>query len=145
MAVQRDNPYPNFNFVVDIGASDGELGFAEAEIPAAEIDVIEYREGNDPPTAVRKLPGRVRYGNVVLRRGIDGGLSAWEWFRAVRDGDLERRDITITLLDETRSPVLRWRLRRAFPVKLEAGDLNAQGNEVVIETLELTHDGLELD
>ena len=145
MAVQRKNPYANYNFSVDIGASVGELGFAEAEIPAAEIDVIEYREGNDLPTAVRKLPGRVRYGNVVLRRGVDGGLSIWEWFKAARDGQLERRHVTITLLDEQRNPVQQWRLRDAWPTKYDASDLNAKGNEVVIETLELAHEGFEIE
>jgi phage tail-like protein len=145
VAVQRKNPYSNYNFSVDIGASVGELGFAEAEIPAAEIDVIEYREGNDLPTAVRRLPGRVRYGNVVLRRGVDGGLSLWEWFKATRDGQLERRNVTITLLDEQRNPVQQWRLRDAWPTKYDASDLNAKGNEVVIELLELAHEGFEIE
>lgn len=145
MAVQRDNPYPNFNFSVDIGASVGEIGFAEAEIPSAEIAVIEYREGGAHTSAVRKLPGRVTYGNVVLHRGIDGGLSLWEWFKETRDGNLSRRNVTVTLLDETRNPVQTWRFRDAWPVKYVTSDLNAQGNEVVIETLELAHEGLEIE
>ena len=145
MAVQRENPYANFNFSVDIGAAVGEIGFAEADIPAAEIGVIEYREGADRTSAVRKLPGRVRYGNVVLRRGIDGGLSLWEWFKEVRDGNLSRRDVTITLLDEARNPVQQWRLRQAWPVKYDPSDLNAKGNEVAIETLELAVEGIEIE
>jgi phage tail-like protein len=145
VAVQRENPYPNFNFSVDIGASVGEIGFAEVEIPAAEIDVIEYREGNDLPTAVRKLPGRVRYGNVVLRRGIDGELAVWEWFKATRDGQLERRNVTITLLDEQRNTVQQWRLRDAWPVKYDPSDLNAKGNEIAIETLELACESIDVD
>jgi phage tail-like protein len=145
VAVQRDNPYPNFNFSVDIGASVGEIGFAGAEIPAAEIGVIEYREGADRASAVRKLPGRVSYGNVVLHRGIDGGRSLWEWFKAVRDGDLQRRNVVITLHDERHESVQRWLLRDAWPVKYVTSDLNAQGNEVVIETLELAHEGFEIE
>ncbi len=145
MAVQRDNPYPNFNFSVDIGAAVGEIGFAEAEIPAAEIGVIEYREGADRTSAARKLPGRVSYGNVVLRRGIDGGLSLWEWFKETRDGNLSRRDVLITLLDEARNPVQQWRLRGAWPVKYDPSDLNAKGNEIAIETLELAVESIDLD
>ena len=144
MAVQRKNPYANFNFLVNLGLEQ-ELGFSEVELPAAEIQTIEYREGSEPTSGARKLPGRVRYGNVVLRRGLAGDLELWDWFRAVRDGDVERRNVTITLLDEARTPVLQWRLRNAFPVKIESSDLNAKGNEVVIETLELTHEGLELE
>lgn len=145
MAVQRENPYGNYNFSVDIGASVGEIGFAEVEIPSAEIDVIEYREGADRVTAVRKLPGRARYGNVVLRRGIDGGLSIWEWFKAARDGQVERRNVTITLLDEQRNAVLQWRLRDAWPVKYDPSDLNAKGNEVLIETLELAVESIDVE
>jgi phage tail-like protein len=144
VAVQRRNPYPNFNFAVDIGGG-GEIAFAEVEIPAAEVDVIEYREGADRTNAVRKLPGRVRYGNVVLRRGTDGGLDLWNWFKAVRDGQLERRDVTITLLDEKREPVQQWRLRDAWPAKYDPSDLNAKGNEVAIETLELAVEGIEIE
>lgn len=144
MAVQRENPYPNFNFTVDLGIGE-ELQFAEVELPAAELEVIEYREGGDPASSSRKLPGRARYGNVVLRRGISGRLELWEWFKAVRDGQPVRRDVRITLLDEQRQPVQRWILRDAWPAKLEAGPLNAKGNEVAIELLELAVEGIEID
>ena len=145
MAVQRDNPYANFNFVVDAGFAEGEIGFAEVEIPAAEIEAIEDREGGDRTNASRKLPGRVRYGNVVLRRGVTGTLALWEWFKAVRDDQLERRNVTITLLDEQRQPVQRWLLRDAWPVKYDPSELNAKGNEVVVELLELVCESIEVD
>ena len=144
MAVQRDNPYANYNFAVDIGGG-AEIEFAVVEIPSAEIEAIEYREGGDRTSAARKLPGRVRYGNVVLRRGISGRLDLWEWFKAVRDGQPARRDVTITLLDEQRQPVQRWLLRGAWPVKYDPTDLNGKGNEVLIETLELAVEGIELE
>jgi phage tail-like protein len=144
VAVQRDNPYPNFNFVVAIDGLD-ELAFAEVELPAAEIEAIEYREGGDRTNASRKLPGRVRYGNVVLRRGISGRLDLWQWFQAVRDGQLDRRNVTVTLLDESRNPVQQWRFRNAWPAKYDPSDLNAKGNEVAVELLELAVESIEVD
>ena len=144
MAVQRDNPYPNFNFTVDIGVGE-ELGFSEIDLPSGEIEVIEYREGGDRVNAARKLPGLAKYTNVTLRRGITGRTDLFEWWKTVRDGQVQRRDVTITLLDEQRQPVLRWLLRNAWPVKIEAPALNATGNEVAIETLELAHEGLEIE
>ena len=144
MAVQRKNPYPNFNFVVEIGGGE-EIAFAEVELPAAEIEVIEYREGADGPSSSRKLPGRVRYGNVVLRRGVSGRLDLWEWFKSVRDGQLQRRDVTITLLDEQRQAVQRWLLRDAWPTKYDPSDLNAKGNEVFVELLELAVESIEVE
>ena len=145
MAVQRDNPYPNFNFEVSIvGVADDNLGFSEVELPSGEIEVIEYREGRDAAT-VRKLPGLVKYPNVTLKRGVNGYLELYNWWKAARDGNVRRTDVTIKLLDEQRQEVMRWNLSRAWPVKVEAGPLNAQGNEVAIETLELAHEGFELE
>ncbi len=144
MAVQRDNPHLNFNFTVDIGVGD-ELGFSEVEGLAGEIEVIEYREGADRVNTARKLPGLAKYPNVILKRGITGRTDLFEWWKSVRDGQVQRRNVTITLLDEQRQPVLRWLLRNAWPVKLEGPTLNATGNEVAIETLELAHEGLEID
>ena len=144
MAVQRDNPYLNFNFLVDLGLGD-EMGFSEVEVPSGEIEVIEYREGGDRVNSARKLPGLTKYPNVTLKRGITGRTDLFEWWKSVRDGQVQRRNVTITLLDEQRQAVLRWHLRDAFPVKLEGPTLNATGNEVAIETLELAHEGLEIE
>ena len=143
MAVQRDNPYPNHNFAVDIGTGDA-IGFSDVDLPSGEIAVIEYREGTDR-TSVRKLPGLVKSTNATFKRGITGNLELFEWWRTARDGQLLRRNVTITLLDEQHQPVLRWLLRDAWPVKLEFRPLNAQANEVAIETLELAHEGFELE
>ena len=145
VAIRRDNPYPNHNFEVSIvGVADDNLGFSEVELPSGEIEVIEYREGRDADT-VRKLPGLVKYPNVTLKRGINGYLELYNWWKAARDGDVRRTDVTIKLLDEQRQEVMRWNLSRAWPVKVEAGPLNAQGNEVAIETLELAHEGFEIE
>jgi phage tail-like protein len=144
VAVQRDNPYLNFNFVVDLGAGD-ELGFSDVEAPTGEIEVIEYREGADRVNTARTLPGLAKYPNVTLKRGITGRTDLFEWWKSVRDGQVMRRNVTITLLDEQRQPVFRWLLRNAWPVKLEGPALNATGNEVAIETLELAHEGLEIE
>jgi phage tail-like protein len=110
-----------------------------------EFEVVEYREGGDHPSGTRKLPGRVSVGNVVLRRGIDRDLSLWNWFRAVRDGDLDRRNVTIVLLDAARADVRRWNVERAWPAVYESGPLHARGNEVVIETLELACERIDIE
>ena len=144
MPVKRDNPYANFNFVVELGGEEAG-GFSEVDLPSGEIEVIEYREGADKVSSARKLPGRVTYANVVLKRGIAGRLELFDWWKSVRDGSPDRRNVSITLLDEARNPVQRWMLRDAWPAKLDYGPLNALGNEVVIETLELAHEGFETE
>jgi phage tail-like protein len=59
-------------------------------------------------------------------------------------GTVERRDILISLLDESHTPVMTWKVHNAWPVKIESGPLNAKGSEVAMETIELVHEGLEM-
>jgi phage tail-like protein len=143
MSPRRD-PFKNYSFLVEI---DGIASSAFKSVSglAAEAEVIEYREGSDPVSSSRKLPGRVEYPNVRLSRGLTTSRDLWDWWRTVVDGSLERRNVAITLLDDSRTPVLRWLLRDAWIAKFEAPDLEAEGNEVAIETIELAHEGLELD
>lgn len=140
---RRDDPYLNFNFLVEI---DGEAaaGFSEADLPAGRIEVVAYREGADRTSAARLLPGRVEYEPLVLRRGFAGDPALFQWWRAVAEGNLDRRNVSVILLDEQRQEVARWNLRRAWPTKWEGPSMRAEGNDVAIETLELAHEGIEL-
>lgn len=140
----RHDPTPAFNFLVEI---DGIVtaGFSECSGLSSETDVIEYREGNERTLGVRKIPGLTRYGNVTLRRGITTNRDLWDWRQTVIDGQVSRRTVAITLLDESAAPVMRWSLREAWIAKIEGPTLRARGNEVAIESIELAHEGLRLD
>lgn len=149
MAIARERPYLNGNFTVDIGTGEVDsvrAGFAEILLPDAAIEVVEYRAGNEKANEPRKLIGSVRYGNLVLRRGLIGELDLYQWWDQARNGDPNaRRTVTITLLPEDRAgPVFTWRFTQAWPVKLGFSDLAAEGNEVVIEELELTFERVEI-
>ncbi len=150
MAVFREQPYGNFNFLVDVGTGNTEsvqAGFSEVVLPEATVEVIEYRNGNDKISAVRKIPGRVQYGNVILKRGMIGTLDLYEWWDQVRTGAGNyRRAVTIQLLNEDRSStVLVWKLINAWPMRYTLGSLVAPGNDVAIESIELCHEGLFLE
>ena len=137
-------PYRTFNFRVEI---DGiaSASFSEVTLPVASIDVVEYREGGDKVSSSRKLPGRARFGNVVLRRGVTRELDLYQWFRAVLSGDLQRRDVLIVLENAEREPVRAWQVRRAWPCRYESPALDARASEVAIETLELACEGIEVE
>jgi phage tail-like protein len=109
----------------------------------SETAVVEYRTGGDPST-VRKVPGLTKYANIVLKRGLTRDLELWNWRKTVVDGKTVRRSGSIILLDESGKQVLRWHFVGGWPVKWEGPALNAQANEVAIETLEIAHEGLEL-
>ena len=143
MAVVRDDPYLAQNFTVEI---DGVTAahFAEVSGLAVEFDVVEYRNGSEDIT-VRKLPGLAKYSNITLKRGIVGDLSLWQWLRTVRQGQVQRRNGVIVLLNEAREPVLRFGFRRGWPCKLVGPTLNAKANSVAIEELVICHEGLEIE
>jgi phage tail-like protein len=140
---RRDDPYLNYNFLVELGGGVA-AGFSEADLPAGRIEAVAYREGADRTSAARLLPGRVEYDTLVLRRGFAGDPELFQWWRAVVQGNVDRRNVSVVLLDEQRQEVARWNLRRAWPTKYEPPSLNGLGNDVAIETLELAHEGIEL-
>ncbi len=139
---KRKDPYENFNFRVEI---DGivQAGFSKVLIPEASVDVVEYREGNEL-SHVRKLPGRVRYGNVLLKWGSTSSQELYNWWKSVRDGNVMRKNMSIVLMDQQRTDVKRWNVREAWPVKYEVAPLDARGNDVLIEELEIANEGVEL-
>lgn len=138
------NPYPGFAFVVEI---DGIATAAFREVAGLEgsVDVIEYREGADPLLSARKLPGLVKYANVLLKRGLTDSRELYDWWRSVAEGKPDRRNVAIVLLDRERNAVRRWLLRDAWPVRYAVAAFDAQQNEIAVETLELAHEGFELD
>jgi phage tail-like protein len=147
MPTYRDDPYAGYNFLITIpGVAEEGLRAAFSEVSGleAEIEVIEYRTGGEDFT-VRKLPGLKKFTNITLKRGIVGDAAFWNWVRAGLQGQVQRVNGTIDLLDETRTPVMRWRFHRGWPCKYSGPSLRAGTSEVAMETLEIAHEGLELD
>jgi phage tail-like protein len=139
----RHDPLGNFRFRLEI---DGLLvaGFSEVSIGETSVDVIEYREGNEPAHA-RKLPGLRKFANVVLKRGVTASMELYDWHRQILQGQIAtaRRNVIVIVEDETGADQARFVVSNAWPAKYEVGQLNAKGNEVFIETLELVNEGIE--
>ncbi len=133
--------HPSYSFVVQIDGFE-DVAFAEATGLGSHIAVVEYRDGSDPAQSVRALPGLVRYDRLVLRRGVAPNFELWEWHRATAEGNVERRNGTISVLDRGREPVVAWRFRNAWVASYRGPDLLARANAVAIETVELVHEGL---
>ena len=141
-APQRDDPFKGFNFLVEI---DGvaRAAFSEVSGLASETAVIEYRAGNEKVNTVRKMPGLTRFGNIVLRRGVTQDEDLWNWRKSIVDGEIDRRNGSIVLLDDSRNEVVRWHFRDGWICKWEGPTLNARANEVAIESIEIAHEGLD--
>ena len=141
---QRIDPYRAFNFVIEIdGVPRG--AFAEVGGLTAEGDSADYREGTDVQPSVRKLVGLRKYTNITLKRGYTADKVLWQWYTNIFNGQADRRNVTIVLLNERREPVLRWNAENAWINKIEGPALKASGNEVAMESIELVHEGLTLE
>lgn len=139
---QRNDPYKAFNFLVEID-NVARAAFSEVSGLESETAVIEYRTGSEH--VMRKLPGLTKFGNITLRRGVTQDRELWDWRQAIVEGNPDRRNGSIILLDDQRNPVVRWKFRNGWPCKWEGPALNAKANEVAIEMLEIAHEGLERD
>jgi phage tail-like protein len=150
MAVLRDLPYAQFNFLVDVGTGQTEgpeAGFQECSGISMTVDVIEYRNGNDKENSPRKLTGLAKVSDVTLKRGLIGSLTLYKWIDQIRNGDQSAlRTVTIQLQNEDHTAVvMTWKLLRARIVKHTTGPLNAKGTDVAMEELTLAYERLELE
>ncbi len=139
-----DYTLPVFHFQVDWGGTN--LGFSEVSGLTIETQVIEYRHGLSRDYAPQKMPGIPQNANITLKRGvISGDNEFYEWLNSTQLNQVERRDLTISLLNENHEPTVTWKVSKAWPVKIESPSLNSTGNEVAIESIEIAHEGLTIE
>ncbi|GAB7025112.1 phage tail protein [Geotalea toluenoxydans] len=143
MAITADYPLPVFHFRVEWGGK--RIGFSEVTGLTQENQAIEYRDGSFPEYSSIKMPGLRKFSNITLKRGVvKSDNDFFAWLSTVKLNTVERRDLAISLLNENHDPVMVWKVHKAFPVKVEGPQLKASGNEVAIESIEIAHEGLEV-
>lgn len=136
-------PLPVFHFTVTWGGK--RVGFSEVTGLTQENQAIEYRDGSFLEYSSIKMPGLRKFSNITLKRGVTKGDNEFfKWLSTVKLNVVERRNLVISLLNEEHAPVMVWKVMNAFPVKVDGPQLKATGNEVAIESIEIAHEGLEL-
>ena len=150
MAVLRERPYVQFNFLVDLGSGNtegAEAGFQECSNIGMEVTVAEYRNGNERENSVRKITGLNKATDVTLKRGVIGSLNLYQWLNDIRNGDQTAyRTVTIHLQNEDHTAVVQtWKLLRARIIKHVSGPMNAKGTDVAMEELSLSYERLEME
>ncbi|HEX8475988.1 MAG TPA: phage tail protein [Pyrinomonadaceae bacterium] len=143
-----NDPYGNFRFSLEV--ENVEVGsFSECGGLSIETKVFEYQEGGNNATTL-KFPETSTYGNVTLKRGVTSSNDLIDWLLDVVNGTFDmslraaEKNLAVVLKDERDEPVKRWNLVRAFPIKWTGPDLKANASEVAIETLEITHEGIQV-
>ena len=148
---KRETPYGAFNFLVNFGGSDAPDsvlgGFSDVSGIGSEINIAEYRNGNEKENHVRKVPGTHKVSDVTLNRGIVSSKDFWDWITEVqREGPSKQRDVSIILRDEAGNNVQTWTLRRVVPSKYTGPTLAAKGGgDVAMDELVLAAEAMELE
>ena len=150
MAVLRERPYVQFNFLVDLGDGNTEgpqAGFQEISGIGMEVTVSEYRTGNSRENSVMKITGMNKSSDVTMKRGVIGSLNLYKWLDEIRNGNPgATRTVTVQLQNEDHSEIVQtWKLLRARPIKFTDGPLNAKGTDVAMEELVLAYERLEME
>lgn len=144
MASDVQLPVGNFIFTLKLGGAEAAAYFAEASGLSTENQVIEHTSADAKGKPLpQRFAGQVKWSNIVLKRGVDTAQQLWAWRQDILNGNIDanRQTVTITVLDQTAKPVAAYSFIRAWPCKYSSPGLNAGGNEILVEELELAHEG----
>jgi phage tail-like protein len=120
--------------------------FRECTGLGSENEVVEYKaSGPNGQFVLKKVPGRMKWNNITLKRGITDAMDMWEWRKLVEQGKIAdaRKNGAIIMFSSDGTPKARWEFVNAWPSKLTGPTANATNNEPAIEELEITHEGYE--
>jgi phage tail-like protein len=141
MAEQKD-PLVSAFFMIDFGTVKG--AFRECTGIGSENEVVEYKaSGTQGKMVLKKVPGRMKWNNITLKRGITDTMDLWDWRGQVEQGKVEdaRKNGSITMHNQNGEAVARWDFVDVWPSKITGPSFNATNNEIGIEELELVHTG----
>ena len=144
-AAQSATVWPLPKFYFEVKWDTQVMSFQEVSGLDIEAQVIEYRHGDNPIFSTIKMPGMVQSGNVTMKKGVfvtDNKF--WDWYNQIKMNTIKRVPVTISLLDEAGAPTMVWTLSNAWPTKITSTDLNAEGNEVAVEEIEIVHEGVTI-
>lgn len=134
-------------FYFQVALNDCVIAFQEVTGLVEETQIIEYKTGNSPIFSTVKMPGIRKYGNITFKKGmLVKGNSLKTLFKAVQMNQMERKSITISLLDQKGQITMHWVLLNAFPVKItmQENDINPQDPIAAVENMEIAHEGIEI-
>lgn len=137
------DPLVGAYFSIDVGTVTG--FFTEVSGLGSETETVEHKIiGTNNQTIIRKIPGRLKWGDITLKRGITANLDMWDWRKQVEDGDVSgaRQNGSIIMYDQEGSPVAQWDFTDGWPSKVSGPSLGADKNEIGVEELTITHEGI---
>jgi phage tail-like protein len=116
--------------------------FTEVSGLGSENEVIEHKIVKDGKEIVRKIPGRLKWGDITLKRGITASMDIWTWRKSVEDGNVSsaRKNGSIFMLDQEGAPVAHWKFEHGWPSKVSGPSIKSDANEIGVEELVIVHE-----
>ena len=141
-----ENLAGSYYFTLNLGGAEAAGYFAECTGLTSEHTVVEHTAADaQGKSIIQKFPGQQKWSNITFKRGIDDKMQLWQWRKDVMDGKISssRKDGTIQVVDWEGTPVMTFKFIRAWPCRYSAPGLHAGGNEILVEELEIAHEGFE--
>jgi phage tail-like protein len=139
---EREDPLIGFHFALDVqGVIEGY--FSECSGIGSETEIAEQKVVNAKGVqVVLKVPGRLKWGDVTLKRGVTSDMQLWEWRKMVEDGDVKgaRKNGSITMFDQTLTPKAKWDFKNAWPSKISGPTPKSDGNDISLEEITIVHE-----
>jgi phage tail-like protein len=144
MTVRDSDPLVSFHFGIEV---QGQIKgyFTECSGLGSETEVIEHKVVDEKGHEfIQKIPGRMKWQDISLKRGITKEMDVWAWRKLVEDGNVEgaRRNGSIVMFNQAFQEVARWDFVRAWPTKVTGPSLQADSNAFGVEEMTLAHEGL---
>ncbi|HMT20653.1 MAG TPA: phage tail protein [Promineifilum sp.] len=141
---EYEDPLVGFHFGIDLGGVIQGF-FTECSGIGSEHEVIEHKVTANGKEVIMKIPGRLKWENITLKRGITSSMDIWKWRKDVEDGkvDSARRDGSIVMYDQNLKEIARWNFLRAWPVKVTGPQPKSDSNEIGLEELTIAHEYIE--
>lgn len=138
-------PLSKFSFKVSFGLLNSTFSFQEVSGLDTETQAIEYRHSDSKIFSTIKMPGIANFSKVTLKNGIvEKDTQFFNWYSAFKMNTMRREPITIQLVDEQGNPALTWKLANGWPSKMTIADLTFDHDNVIVETMELVHEGITM-
>jgi phage tail-like protein len=138
---EREDVLVGFHFALDVqGVIKGY--FTEVSGIGSESDVAEQKVVKDGKQVVLKVPGRLKWGDITLKRGLTSSMDLWNWRKMIEDGDVKkaRKNGSIVMFNQKLEPVAQWDFKNAWPSKITGPAPKSDSNELVVEEMTIVHE-----
>jgi phage tail-like protein len=138
----REDPLVGFHFALDVQGTVAGY-FTEVSGIGSESEIAEQKVVSEKGIQiVLKVPGRLKWGDVTLKRGLTSSLDLWKWRKQIEDGDVKgaRKNGSIIMFDQSLKPVAQWDFKNAWPSKITGPAPKSDGNDIQLEEMTIVHE-----